>query len=53
MEGSPRRFILMVKSPAIEYGVQQNFTIEAKANFDKDQYWLPFDSQPAGVFTFQ
>ena len=53
MEVSPRRFMLMVKSPAIEYGVQQNFTIEAKANFDKDQYWLPFDSQPSGVFTFQ
>lgn len=53
MEVSPRRFMLMVKSPAIEFGVQQNFTIEATANFNEDQYWLPFDTQPAGIFTFQ
>ena len=53
MEVSPRRFMLMVKSPAIEFGVQQNFTIEATSNFNEDQYWLPFDTQPAGIFTFQ
>ena len=53
MEVSPRRFMLMVKSPAIEHGIQQNFTIEAQCNFDEDQYWLIFDSQPAGVFTFE
>lgn len=53
LEVSPRRFMLMVKSPAIEHGVQQNFTIEAQCNFDEDQYWLAFDSQPAGVFTFE
>ncbi len=53
MEVSPRRFMLMVKSPAIEFGVQQNFVIEAQSSFDKDQYWLPFDTQPDGVFTFQ
>ena len=53
MEVSPRRFMLMVKSPAIEFGVQQNFTIEATSNFNEDQYWLRFDTQPAGIFTFQ
>ena len=53
MEVSPRRFMLMVKSPSIEFGVQQKFTIEATANFNEDQYWLPFDTQPAGIFTFQ
>ncbi len=53
MEVSPRRFMIMVKSPAIEQGIQQNFTIEATSNFDKDQYWLAFDTQPAGIFTFQ
>ena len=53
MEVSPRRFMLMVKSPAIEFGVHQNFTIEATSNFNEDQYWLPFDTQPAGIFTFQ
>ncbi|MFN5835071.1 MAG: hypothetical protein ACK459_15170 [Akkermansiaceae bacterium] len=53
MEVSPRRFMLMVKSPAIEFGVQQKFTIEATSNFNEDQYWLPFDTQPAGIFTFE
>jgi hypothetical protein len=53
MEVSPRPMMLMVKSPAIEYGTSQTFKIEAQANFDKDQYWLAFDSQPAGIFTFQ
>jgi tagatose 1,6-diphosphate aldolase len=27
--------------------------LEAQAQFDKDEYWLPFDSQPTGIFTFQ
>ena len=53
MEVSPRRFMLMVKSPSIEHGIQQNFIIEAQSNFDEDQYWLVFDTQPAGVFTFE
>ena len=53
LEVSPRRFMLMVKSPAIEFGVQQKFTIEATSNFNEDQYWLPFDTQPAGIFTFE
>jgi hypothetical protein len=53
MEVSPRPMMLMVKSPAIEYGTSQTFKIEAQAQFDKDEYWLPFDSQPTGIFTFQ
>ena len=53
MEVSPRPMMLMVKSPAIEYGTSQTFKIEAQVNFDKDEYWLPFDSQPTGIFTFQ
>jgi predicted secreted protein len=53
MEVSPRPMMLMVKSPAIEYGTSQTFKLEAQANFDKDEYWLPFDTQPTGIFTFQ
>ena len=53
MEVSPRPMMLMVKSPAIEYGTSQTFKIEAQAQFDKDEYWLAFDSQPTGIFTFQ
>jgi hypothetical protein len=53
MEVSPRPMMLMVKSPAIEYGTSQTFKIEAQAQFDKDEYWLAFNSQPTGIFTFQ
>lgn len=53
MEVSPRQMMLMSKTPAIEYGQFQSFTLEATATFDKNEYWLPFDTQPAGVFTFQ
>ena len=53
MEVSPRAMMIMVKSPAIEYGTSQTFKVEVQGNFDKDEYWLPFDTQPAGIFTFQ
>ena len=53
MEVSPRAMMIMVKSPAIEYGTSQTFKVEVQGNFDKDEYWLAFDSQPAGIFTFQ
>ena len=53
MQVSPRPMMLMVKSPGIEYGTSQKFTVEAQVNFDRNEYWLVFDTQPAGIFTFQ
>ena len=53
MEVSPRAMMIMVKSPAIEYGTSQTFKVEVQGNFDKDEYWIPFATQPAGIFTFQ
>jgi hypothetical protein len=53
MQISPRPMMLMVKSPGIEYGTSQKFTVEAQVNFDRNEYWLVFDTQPAGIFKFQ
>jgi hypothetical protein len=53
MQVSPRPMMLMVKSPGIEYGTSQKFTVEAQVNFDRNEYWLVFDTQPAGIFKFQ
>jgi hypothetical protein len=53
MQVSPRPMMLMVKSPGIEYGTSQKFTVEAQVNFDRNEYWLVFDNQPAGIFKFQ
>lgn len=49
---SEEKFLLFSKTPAIENGAAQVFTIEASRKFLNGKGWLCFATQPTGIFTY-
>lgn len=49
---SEQKFQLFSKTPSIENGAAQVFTIEASRKFDNGKSWACFATQPTGIFTY-
>lgn len=46
------KMLLFSKTPAIEQGSTQSFTVESSRTFENGKGFLQFDTQPAGIFTY-
>lgn len=49
---SEEKMQLLSKTPQIENGAFQSFTIESTRTFEGSKTWLCYDTQPAGVFSY-